>query len=203
MEYANYSEEDLRSPAYSNEPRKPAPWRRRIIPLGFTKARQWNCRACQASVSFLQCKTSYLIFFFLFFVTFWLGVKKPYPWTIVLFSSGTGSLVVVKCEKRRQSYCLLCSVRLRKGDHMTSNSHRYKYLVCVCVRARPEPRLRQGWGWTCVLMFCQQKFHSFAWDLDEKRMLTAVTHLADLEKVQGTVVKVMTAARPSPKNLIN
>ena len=133
MEYANYSEEDLRSPAYSNEPRKPAPWRRRIIPLGFTKARQWNCRACQASVSFLQCKTSYLIFFFLFFVTFWLGVKKPYPWTIVLFSSGTGSLVVVKCEKRRQSYCLLCSVRLRKGDHMTSNSHRYKYLVCVCV----------------------------------------------------------------------
>ena len=52
-------------------------------------------------------------------------------------------------------------------------------------------------------MFCQQKFHSFAWDLDEKRMLTAVTHLADLEKVQGTVVKVMTAARPSPKNLIN
>ncbi|XP_030202110.1 uncharacterized protein LOC115535227 isoform X4 [Gadus morhua] len=76
---------------------------------------------------------------------------------------GTGSLVVVKCEKRRQSYCLLCSVRLRKGDHMTSNSHRYKYL----------------------------KFHSFAWDLDEKRMLTAVTHLADLEKVQGTVVKTL------------
>ncbi|CAL8371058.1 unnamed protein product [Boreogadus saida] len=76
---------------------------------------------------------------------------------------GTGSLVVVKCEKRRQSYCLLCSVRLRKGDHMTSHSHRYNYL----------------------------KFHSFAWDLDEKRMLTAVTHLAELEKVQGTVVKTL------------
>ena len=36
MQYANYSKEvSVRSPAYSNEPRKPAPWRRGIIPPRF------------------------------------------------------------------------------------------------------------------------------------------------------------------------
>ncbi|CAL8296641.1 unnamed protein product [Lota lota] len=80
---------------------------------------------------------------------------------------GIDHLVAVVCEKRRQCYCLLCSVRLKNNNHMISNSHRYKYL----------------------------KFRFFDWpmegdsEMDEKKMLRMVTHLAAIEKAQGIVVK--------------
>ena len=39
--------------------------------------------------------------------------------------------------------------------------------------------------------------------MDQKMKLATVTQMADVEKIQGMVIKVTTAARPSPDNLIH
>ncbi|CAL8293824.1 unnamed protein product [Merluccius merluccius] len=79
---------------------------------------------------------------------------------------GTDLLVKVTCEKRRQFYCLLCSIRLKNKDHMTSNSHRYKYMKLR------YPDWMKGMS-----------------EMDEKMMLKMVTYLAEIEKAKRVISK--------------
>ncbi|KAK0150425.1 hypothetical protein N1851_008479 [Merluccius polli] len=81
---------------------------------------------------------------------------------------GTDLLVKVTCEKRRQFYCLLCSIRLKNKDHMTSNSHRYKYMKLR------YPDWMEGMS-----------------EMDEKMMLKMVTCLAEIEKAKRVISKTV------------
>ena len=114
-----------------------------------------KCQACRPARCGWRCRNAFCFQCweesFFFFVTFWLGVRTRRLWTFVhlCFSfSGTDRLVVVKCGKRLQYYCLLCSLRLRNGGHMTCNSHRNKYLVGVGVCGCGCGGVGV-WGWGC------------------------------------------------------
>ncbi|KAJ3608620.1 hypothetical protein NHX12_023152 [Muraenolepis orangiensis] len=93
-------------------------------------------------------------------------VPEKVPDTVV---SRTDRLVAIMYEKRRQSYCMLCSVRLKNKDHMTSKGHRYKY-----VQLRYPDWTMEG-----------------EMEIDEKKMLKMVIHLAEIEKEKGINIKTL------------
>ncbi|XP_029920336.1 uncharacterized protein LOC115368389 isoform X2 [Myripristis murdjan] len=74
---------------------------------------------------------------------------------------GVNYLIIVKCEKKQQIYCQLCSLRVKDSNHIQRSSHRYKYVKHKFPEWTVEPAEK------------------------DRKLLELVTHLAMAERDAG------------------